>query len=66
MRTFGFLVVAAIAGYAVGLFGGMGLVNLLSSNRHDKSMEAAMTGALVFGPIGAVVGLIVTWLVWLR
>lgn len=66
MKSFGILVLAAVVGYAGGFAIGMGLVNLFSSNRHDKSMEAAMTAAFLFGPIGAVIGLIVTWLVWLR
>lgn len=42
-----------VAGYLVGLFGGIGLVYLLSSNQHDRSMEAAMTGAFVVGPFTA-------------
>lgn len=45
-------------GYVVGAFGGGYLIELLSSNRHDRSVEAAMTGAFVTGPIGAVVGAI--------
>lgn len=40
-------------GYLVGLFGGLGLVLLLSNNQHDRSMEAAMTGAFVVGPLTA-------------
>ena len=42
---------AGLFGYAVGLFGGLGLVLLLSSNQHDRSVEAAMTGAFVVGPL---------------
>ena len=42
-----------LLGYVVGLFGGIGLVYLLSSNQHDRSMEAAMTGAFVVGPLTA-------------
>lgn len=42
-----------LLGYATGLFGGIGLVYLLSSNQHDRSMEAAMTGAFVVGPLTA-------------
>lgn len=40
-----------VAGYVIGLFGGLGLVLLLSSNQHDRSTEAAMTGAFVVGPL---------------
>lgn len=42
-----------VVGYFVGLFGGIGLVYLLSSNQHDQSVEAAMTGAFVVGPLTA-------------
>lgn len=40
-----------LLGYVVGLFGGIGLVYLLSSNQHDRSPEAAMTGAFFVGPL---------------
>ena len=43
----------SVMGYVVGLFGGIGLVYLLSSNQHDRSTEAAMTGAFVVGPLTA-------------
>jgi hypothetical protein len=59
MKTFGLALLAASGGYLVGLFGGMGLVELFSSNQHDKSMEAAMTGAFVIGPLMAVVAVVV-------
>ena len=45
-----------LVGYAVGAFGGGYLVSLLSSNSHDRSVEAAMTGAFVLGPLAALVG----------
>jgi hypothetical protein len=60
MKTFGLSVLAAIGGYFVGLFGGMVLIETFSSNTHDKSVEAAMTGAFVFGPLMAVVAVIMT------
>ena len=60
MKTFGLSLLAAVVGYVIGLFGGMGLVNLFSSNTHDKSMAAAMTGAFFFGPIVAVLAFIAT------
>lgn len=53
MKTFGLALVAAMGGYIAGLFGGMLLVEDFSSNAHDKSMEAAMTGAFVIGPLMA-------------
>jgi hypothetical protein len=45
-----------VFGYLVGAVGGGFLVSLLSSNTHDRSVEAAMTGAVVIGPLGAIVG----------
>ncbi|MBI5853818.1 MAG: hypothetical protein HZB35_00995 [Nitrospirae bacterium] len=42
----------------VGLWGGMLAIETFSSNTHDKSPEAAMTGAFVFGPLMAVVAVI--------
>ena len=59
MRTFGLAVLAAIGGYVIGLFGGMILIETVSSNVHDKSIEAAMTGAFVIGPFVSVVAVIV-------
>jgi flagellar biogenesis protein FliO len=35
-------------------------INLLSSNRHDKSMEAAMTSAFVIGPVIAILAFVIT------
>jgi hypothetical protein len=59
MKLIGTIVLAAAVGYIVGLFGGMGAVELLSSNTHDRSLEAAMTGAFVIGPLVAIVAVIV-------
>jgi predicted peroxiredoxin len=58
MKTFGAALLAAILGYVVGLFGTMAAIELFSSNTHDKSMEAAMTGAFVSGPLIAVISMI--------
>lgn len=49
-----------VAGYIVGVVLGMLLVNLFSSNTHDKSLEAAMTSFFVYGPLAAVLSFIVT------
>lgn len=45
----------AVPGYLAGAFGGGYLVSVLSSNTHDRSVEAAMTGAFVLGPLGALI-----------
>ena len=66
MKVFGVAILAAIAGYFIGLFGAMFMVETFSSNVHDKSMEAAMTGAFVFGPLMALVAAVVTLVYCLR
>ena len=47
-----------LAGYALGALVGAGLIEVLSTYRHDKSLGAVMTGAFVTGPIGALLGAI--------
>jgi len=54
MRRLGIAVLFAIVGYLVAAAASYFLVDLFSSNVHDRSVEAAMTSALVFGPLGAV------------
>lgn len=49
---------AAVASYLVAAFGGGLLVAVLSNNPHDRGVEAAMTGAFVFGPLAAVLGFV--------
>jgi hypothetical protein len=44
----------AILGYVLGGVGGGWLISMMSSNTHDLSVEAAMTGAFVTGPIVAI------------
>ena len=61
MKTFGLGVLAALGGYIIGMLGGMFLIEAFSSNRHDRSVEAAMTGAFVVGPLMAVVAVIVVF-----
>jgi hypothetical protein len=43
--------------YVAGALAG-GLLVTLSSNTHDKSVEAAMTGAFYTGPAAAVLGFV--------
>lgn len=59
MKTFGLAVLITIAGYVAGVVLGMVGVHLLSGNRHDKSLEAAMTSFFFYGPVVAVLALIV-------
>lgn len=58
-ETFGVVLLAAIPGYVVGLFGTMAAIELFSPNQHDKWVEAAMTGAFVVAPLTAGVAVIV-------
>ena len=53
---------SAILFYGIGAFVGGWLVSVFSSNRHDRSVEAAMTGAFVIGPLVAVVAFVATLL----
>ncbi len=45
----------AAGGSALGGVLGYLLVQMLSSNTHDRALEAAMTGAFVVGPLLAIV-----------
>ncbi len=59
MKTFGLALLAAVGGYAAGFIGGMLTIEAFSTNSHDKSLEAAMTGAFVIGPLVAVIAVVV-------
>jgi uncharacterized membrane protein YeaQ/YmgE (transglycosylase-associated protein family) len=59
LRRVGLGMLWAIPAYLVGAFGGGFLVSLLSSNTHDRSIEAAMTGAFVLGPLAGLIGFVV-------
>jgi multisubunit Na+/H+ antiporter MnhB subunit len=59
MKRFGLGVLGFIAGYLIAAVVGYFLIGALSSNMHDRSVEAAMTSAFVLGPIGAISGFIV-------
>lgn len=55
LRGLGFAVIGYVAGGVLGYF----LLIVLSSNQHDRDVEAAMTGAFVTGPLLGIVGAIV-------
>ncbi len=59
MRRFGFGLLYALIGYVVAAVLGYFLIASLSSNMHDRSVEAAMTGAFVVGPLGFIIGFVV-------
>ena len=59
MRRFLIGLACGVGGYVLVALISYFLVMQLSSNRHDRSVEAAMTSVFVFGPIGGVVGLII-------
>lgn len=65
IRQLGIGLGCAVVGYLAGAFGGGYLISVLSTNRHDRSVEAAMTGAFVTGPLVAILA-IVCGLIWFR
>ena len=65
MKRFGIALLWAVGGYLAGAFGGGALVSEFSSNMHDRSVEAAMSGAFFFGPVLAVAAFIAA-MVWRR
>ncbi len=56
MKRLVITLLAAAAGSAAFAVFGYAAVSLVSSNTHDRALEAAMTAVFVFGPIGAIVG----------
>jgi hypothetical protein len=60
LRRAGLSFLAAIAGYPAGAFGGGWLVGTFSGSA-DRSVEAAMTGAFVYGPATACVAFSITF-----
>ena len=59
MKRIGIAFLFVIVGYLIAAVGSYFLGGLLSVNTHDRSVEAAMTSAFFFGPLGAVVAFIV-------
>ncbi|HKP30358.1 MAG TPA: hypothetical protein VJU15_13185 [Gemmatimonadales bacterium] len=52
----------AIGCYAAAAVLGYFLIMAMSSNTHDRQMEASMTAAFFFGPVGAIIGFIVNFI----
>lgn len=62
-KTIGLSLLAGAIGYVAGALIGILLVNLLSSNQHDRAQEAVMTGLFFVGPVAAVLSFLVTLIV---
>jgi len=58
----GISVLWAIGCYIAGAMAGYFLITGMSSNTHDRQMEASMTAAFFFGPVAAVIGFIVNFI----
>lgn len=58
LRRLGFGALFAVAAFIAAAIASYFLILQLSSNVHDRSVEAAMTSVFFFGPIGAVVGFV--------
>jgi hypothetical protein len=58
MRRFLTALLGLLIGYPVFAFAGYWAIGLFSGNHFDGSVEASMTAAFVFGPAGAIIGLI--------
>ena len=56
MRHTAFCLLGVVCSYVLAAVAGHALVNRASLNTHDRSVEAAMTGAFVSGPLGAILG----------
>ena len=60
LRILGYAFAFAGGGYIAGVLLGIALVNGFSQNRHDKPMEAGMTGFFFAGPALAVLAFLVS------
>ena len=58
-KFIGSVLIGGLAGYALGVAAGIFIVNNFSTNVQDKPLELAMTSIFFFGPMGALIGLII-------
>ena len=59
LKFIGITLITALVGYAFGVMAGIFIVNNFSTNVQDKPLELAMTSIFFFGPVGALMGLII-------
>ena len=58
VKRFLFALLFGVLGYVAAAVVSYFLIQWLSSNVHDKSVEAAMTSFFFFGPVGALAGIV--------
>jgi hypothetical protein len=51
LKAVGIVILSGLSGYVLGAFLGVLMVEMFSRNGHDKSVESAMTGFAVVGPL---------------
>ena len=61
-KRLGIALLGAVGGYLVAAVAGYFLFDALSSNVHDRSVEAAMTSVFVLGPLGAIVAFVAVFI----
>lgn len=63
MRTVAVALSVLVSGYVTGGLIGFAAIQAMSSNTHDRDVEAAMTGAFLTGPVVAAFAL-VAWAIY--
>ena len=58
MRRFFAALLGVPIGYVCFAFTGYWVIEFLSDNKFDRSVEASMTAAFAIGPAGAIIGLV--------
>ena len=61
MPRFAQVLLFAALGFVLAAVAGYFLINALSSNRHDRAVEAAMTSIFVCGPLGGLVAAVIAF-----
>jgi ABC-type branched-subunit amino acid transport system permease subunit len=62
VKRFAMGMVYGVGGYVVAAVASYFAVLQFSSNVHDRSVEAAMTSAFFYGPVGAVLAFLAGWI----
>jgi hypothetical protein len=65
MKTFFIALLCGIVGYVIAAALSYFLIGKLSSNGHDRGVEASMTSIFVYGPIGLIIAFVVGY-IWAK